>query len=301
MKILIAGSSGLLGTALTDMLVAGGHQVVPLLREHKSQHKESPLFWSPEENVLDPTQLEGFEAVVNLAGENIASDRWTEERKKRIRDSRVNSTRLLSSTLATLSSPPNVLVNASALGYYGNRGDEVLTESSQAGHGFLAGVVQEWEAATEPASAKGIRVAMMRIGVVLSPKGGALSRLLPIFQMGGGGILGSGKQYMSWIDIEDVARAFHRAIMSSNLEGPINTAAPNPVTNSEFTKVLGKVLGRPTLFPLPAAAARLMMGEMADELLLASQRLKPEKLEDNGFQFQFPDLELSLRHLLGKK
>lgn len=296
MKILIAGSTGLLGTVLTEMLVAGGHLVVPLVRTEKA----GCLFWNPDAELLERTQLEGFEAVVNLAGENIANDRWTEEKKKRIRDSRVNGTKLLSSTLATLTAPPKVLVNASALGYYGDRGDEVLTESSPVGQGFLAQVVQDWEAATKPASSKGIRVAMMRIGVVLSPKGGALSRLLPIFNMGGGGILGSGKQYMSWIDIEDVARAFHRAIMSSNLEGPINTAAPNPMTNAEFTKVLGKVLGRPTLFPLPAAAARLMMGEMADELLLASQRLKPAKLEDNGFQFQFPDLEQSLRHLLNK-
>ncbi len=296
MKIVIAGATGLVGTALTDILIAGGHQVSPLLRVRKA----GELFWSPEENILDPTQLEGFDAVVNLAGENIASDRWTEEKKRLIRDSRVNSTRLLSTTLAALSSPPSVLVNASALGYYGNRGDEVLTETSSKGTGFLANVVQEWEAATEPASSKGIRVALMRIGVVLSPKGGAMSRLLPIFQMGGGGILGSGKQYMSWIDLEDVARAFHRAIMSSNLEGPINTAAPQPVTNAEFTKVLGKVLMRPTLFPLPAAAARLIMGEMADELLLASQRLKPAKLEENGFQFQYPALEQSLKHLLGK-
>lgn len=296
MKIVIAGATGLVGTALTDILIAGGHQVSRLLRVHKA----GELFWSPEQNELDPTQLEGFDAVVNLAGENIASDRWTEEKKRQIRDSRVNGTRLLASTLATLSSPPSVLVNASALGYYGDRGDEVLTETSSAGSGFLANVVREWEAATEPASAKGIRVALMRIGVVLSPKGGAMSRLLPIFQMGGGGILGSGKQYMSWIDLEDVARAFHRAIMSTNLEGPINTAAPHPVTNAEFTKVLGKVLMRPTLFPLPAAAARLIMGEMADELLLASQRLKPAKLEENGFQFQYPTLEQSLRHLLGK-
>ncbi|MBX9878597.1 MAG: TIGR01777 family oxidoreductase [Candidatus Obscuribacterales bacterium] len=296
MKIAIAGATGLVGTALTDILTAGGHQVSRLLRVKKA----GELFWSPEENVLDSAQLEGFDAVVNLAGENIASDRWTDAKKKLIRDSRVNSTRLLSSTLATLSSPPSVLVNASALGYYGNRGDEVLTESSTIGTGFLANVVQEWEAATEPASSKGIRVALMRIGVVLSPKGGAMSRLLPIFQMGGGGILGSGKQYMSWIDLEDVARAFHRAIMSSNLEGPINTAAPHPVTNAEFTKVLGKVLMRPTLLPLPAPAARLMMGEMADELLLSSQRLQPAKLEENGFQFQYPTLEQSLRHLLGK-
>lgn len=297
MKIVIAGSSGLLGTALTDMLTAGGHHVTPLLRVQK----EGALFWSPEENKLDATQLEGFDAVVNLAGENIASDRWTDEKKKRIRDSRVGGTQLLASALATLSAPPSVLVNASALGYYGNRGDELLTEESSPGTGYLADVVQQWEKATKPAVAKGIRVAMMRIGVVLSPKGGALSRLLPIFQMGGGGVLGSGKQYMSWVDVEDVARAFHRAIMSTNLEGPINTAAPHPVTNAEFTKVLGRVLGRPTIFPVPAAAARLMMGEMADELLLASQRLKPEKLEANGFQFQFPDLESSLRHLLGKK
>lgn len=297
MKIVVAGSSGLIGSTLVEMLTSGGHQVVRLLR----RQEEGALYWNPDAGELDVTQFNGVEAVVNLAGENIASDRWTEEKKQRIRDSRLKSTSLLSSVLASMTSPPKVLVNASALGIYGDRGHELLTESSMPGHGFLASVVQEWEAATDTAAKAGIRVCKMRIGVVLSPDGGALSRLLPIFQMGGGGVLGSGKQYMSWIDVEDVARAFHRAIMSSNLEGPINTAAPNPVTNAEFTKVIGKVLGRPTLFPLPAIAARMMMGEMADELLLASQRLKPEKLEQNGFQFQFPDLELSLRHLLGKK
>jgi uncharacterized protein (TIGR01777 family) len=236
---------------------------------------------------------------VHLAGENIASGRWTAEKKARIRDSRVNGTRRLSEALAQLSVPPKVLVSASAVGYYGNRGDEILREDSPSGSGFLAGVCRAWEAATEPATQKGIRTVILRNGVALSPNGGILAKILLPFKMGAGGVVGGGKQYLSWIALDDMVEAIHHVLITGSMQGPVNIVAPYPVTNQEFTKTLGHVLGRPTLVPVPAFAARLAFGEMADELLLASARVEPSRLLATGYTFRYPDLEGALRHLLG--
>jgi uncharacterized protein (TIGR01777 family) len=246
---------------------------------------------------IDASALEGVDAVVHLAGENIAQ-RWTSSQKAKIRDSRIKGTQLLCETLARLSSPPKVLVSASAIGYYGDRGEQILTEDSPLGRGFLAEVCRGWEAATEPARQRGLRVVPLRFGVVLSPAGGALAKMLPPFRLGLGGMVGSGRQYMSWIALDDVVGAIQHAIVTDTLQGPTNAVAPQAVTNQEFTKTLGKALGRPTVFPLPAFAARLMFGEMADELLLASTRVQPAKLLGSGYRFRYPELEDALRHVL---
>jgi len=298
MNILVTGSSGLIGSSLVPFLTAGGHRVTRLVR---SQPKpgEMAIRWDPDAGALDAKSLEGVEAVVHLAGESIA-ERWTAEKKRRILDSRVKGTRLLSDTLARLETPPKVLVCASAIGYYGDRGEEMLTEDSAAGSGFLAEVCRDWEGAAEPARIKGIRVVHLRFGMVLSPAGGALAKMLPPFRLGLGGPLGHGRQYVSWIAIDDAVGAIQHAINVEALQGPVNAVAPSAVTNQQFTKTLGKVLGRPTLLPMPAFAARLMFGEMADELLLASARVHPTKLLSTGYVFRYPDLEAALRHLLGK-
>jgi uncharacterized protein (TIGR01777 family) len=238
------------------------------------------------------------DAVVHLAGENIAAGRWTERQKARIRDSRVKGTRLLCDLLARYSPPPKALVCASAVGYYGDRGDEILKEESAPGSDFLFDVCREWEAATQTAVERGIRVVNLRIGVVLSPLGGALAKMLTPFKLGAGGVIGSGRQYMSWIALDDVVRAFHFALTNQSLLGPVNAVAPNPVTNRDFTRTLGRVLSRPTVFPMPAFAARLAFGEMADALLLASTRVEPARLLAGSFIFRYPDLEGALRHLL---
>lgn len=297
MKILVTGSSGLIGSALVPVLTSEGHDVTRLVRS-KPRLGEAGIYWDPSIETIDTPSLEGFGGVVHLAGENIAAGRWTAEQKARIRDSRVKGTRLLAESLARLARRPAVLLCASALGYYGNRGEEVLKESSPSGSGFLAEVCREWEAAAEPAARCGIRVVNLRMGVVLSPKGGALSRMLPPFRLGLGGRVGDGKQYMSWIAIDDVVGAFSFALKREALCGPVNVVAPNPVTNAEFTKTLGRVLGRPTVFPMPAFAARLAFGEMADALLLASARLEPAKLLGTGYAVRFAELEGALRHLL---
>jgi hypothetical protein len=237
---------------------------------------------------------------VHLAGENIAAGRWTVEKKARIRDSRVKGTKTLCEALAQLSQPPKVLVSASAIGYYGDRGAELLWENSALGTGFLAEVCQAWEEATRPAMEKGIRVVLLRIGVVLSPAGGALAKMLLPFKLGLGGIIGSGKQYMSWIALDDVVGTIDHVLITDTLQGPVNAVAPHPVTNSEFTKTLRRVLRRPTLFPMPAFAARLAFGEMADELLLASTRVEPKRLIATEYRFRYPELEDALRHLLGR-
>ena len=234
-----------------------------------------------------------------MAGENIGARRWTLTRKAIIRDSRLKGTRLLSETLAQLASPPKVLVCASAMGFYGDRGDEILTEDSPGGTGFLPDLCREWEAASESAAEKGIRVVRLRIGVVLSSQGGALKKMLPPFKMGVGGRLGSGKQYMSWIALDDLVGAIEHALTHDTLAGPVNAATPNPVTNQEFTRTLGRVLGRPTVFPVPSLAVRLLFGEMGNALLLSSARLEPTRLAASGFQFHYPELEAALRHVLG--
>jgi len=299
MKVLVSGASGLVGSALLPFLSAGGHSVARLVRTRPPANQEGQVFWAPDSGSIDQAGLEGLDAVVHLAGENIASGRWTPELKRRILDSRVNGTRLLSEALAKCAQPPKVLVSASAIGYYGNRGDEVLTEESALGTGFLAEVCRDWEAAVEPATQKGIRTVLLRIGVVLSSTGGALKRMLLPFKLGLGGVVGDGKQYMSCIGLDDAIGAIHHTIVTDSLSGPVNVVSPQAVTNREYTQALGKVLGRPTIFPMPAFAARLAFGEMADELLLSSARVEARKLLESGYTFRSPTLESILRHGLG--
>ena len=287
MKVLVTGATGLVGSTLIPFLTTGGHEVSPLRR---------PEDWNPAKGVLDRAALEGYDAVVHLAGENIASGRWSDAQKERIRASRVDGTRLLSEALAGLEKKPQVLVSASAIGYYGDRGDEALRADSEPGSGFLADVCQAWEEATTPARDAGIRVVLLRTGVVLSPKGGALAKMLTPFKLGVGGVVGSGEQYMSWIEIDDLVGMILHALAEESVAGPVNAVAPNPVTNHEFTKTLGRVLGRPTVFPLPAFAAKLAMGEMAEELLLSSARVETA----TSYEFRYPELEPALRHLLGR-
>jgi hypothetical protein len=258
------------------------------------------IAWDIAQGVKDLPRLEGVEAVVHLAGENIAAGRWTAARKEEIRRSRVEGTRRLSESLARLSRRPKVLVSASAVGFYGNRGDEILKEDSASGRDFLAQVCREWEAATEPASRAGIRVVHPRFGVILSPAGGALKKMLLPFKMGAGGRIGSGTQFMSWIAIDDAVGAIHHAIVTEGLQGAVNAVAPTPVSNAEFTRTLARVLSRPAIAPMPALAARLAFGEMADALLLASQRVVPARLQASGYRFRHAELEGALRHLLGR-
>ncbi len=298
MKILITGASGLVGGDLSAFLSSGGHDVFSLTR----QQKEDPhsIHWDPAEGKIDEEKLNGFDAVVHLAGESIVG-RWSNAKKERILNSRAQGTKLLCETLAKQEQPPKVIVSASAIGYYGDRGDETLTEESTPGDLFLSDVCKQWEAATAPAAEKGIRVVNPRIGIVLSPKGGALAQMLFPFRMGGGGVIGSGKQWMSWIALDDVVGGIHHMIENESLSGPVNLVAPNPVTNKEFTKTLGKVLWRPTIIPMPGFAARLAFGQMADELLLASTRVEPAKLQQSGYDFRHTNLEDALRYLLGKE
>jgi uncharacterized protein (TIGR01777 family) len=282
------------GNAFRQLATSAGHEVVPIVRSRS----QAGIYWNPATGEVDRDRLRGADAVVNLAGENVAQGRWTAEKKNRIRSSRVDGTRVLAGTLTSLSDGPRLLVNASAIGFYGDQGDRVLDEDSESGTGFLADVCRDWEAATEPAEKAGVRVVRMRLGVVLSKKGGALAKMLLPFRLGLGGIVGSGRQHWSWIALEDVAGAFMHVIEHSDLRGAVNVVAPHPVTNREFTKALGRVLGRPTFFPMPALAARLVLGEMADELLLSSTRVIPEKLNSTGYRFRLPDLEAALRTIV---
>jgi uncharacterized protein (TIGR01777 family) len=297
-KVAVTGASGLIGSTLVPFLTAGGHEVVRLVR--RSPRGEDEIAWDPAADEIDGAALEGVEAVVHLSGENLASGRWTDARKRRLRDSRVGTTRLLARALAKLDHRPRVLVSASAVGYYGSQGDRWLTEESPAGDDFLARLTADWEAAAAPAAEAGIRVVHPRSGVVLSPKGGALSKMLLPFKAGLGGVVGPGTQFMSWVALDDALAAVQHALVNEGLEGPFNLTSPEPATNREFTRTLGKVLGRPTLAPVPAFALRLALGEdMADCTLLASQRAKPEKLLATGYAFRFPTLESALRHVLG--
>jgi uncharacterized protein (TIGR01777 family) len=296
MKILISGSHGLVGTALIKSLAAKGHEVFRLVRY--SPTSEAEIEWSPDRYSIALSRIEGFDAVVNLAGESIAEGRWTDEKKRRIRESRAKGTKLLGDALANLTAPPKIFICASAIGYYGNRGDEILTESSSPGDDFLAKVCVEWEEATALATEKGIRVVNTRLGVVLDANGGALAKMLPPFRWGLGGKIGSGKQWMSWITLDDVVGGIEFALANDSLKGPVNFVTPVPVTNAEFTKTLGKVLSRPTIFPIPAFGVRLLFGEMADALLLSSQRVEPQRLVEAGYAFQYPALSSALSHEL---
>lgn len=298
MRVLISGSHGLVGRALIQSMEAKGHQIFRLVRHAPGSDAE--IEWSPDRYSIALARLEGFDAVVHLAGESIASGRWDEERKRKIRDSRVKGTKLLSDALANLARPPKTLISASAIGYYGNRGDELLTESSAPGDDFLAGVCAEWENATAHAAEKGIRVVITRFGIILDSEGGALAKMLTPFRMGVGGKVGSGQQWMSWIALDDVVSAIGHVLTSEAVKGSVNFVAPNPVRNAEFTRTLGKVLSRPTIFPIPAFGVRLVFGEMADALLLSSQRVEPRRLKEAGYQFRHPQLESTLRHVLGE-
>lgn len=300
MKIVVSGSHGLVGSALCELLTKNGHEVIRLVR-HARTIGAPEIEWHPNKGIIDKEQLEGLDAVVHLAGENIAGGRWTAEKKQAIRDSRVNGTALLSESLTTLKRPPEVFVSASAIGYYGNRGDELLTETSTPGNDFLAGVCQEWEKAARPAAEKGIRTVLTRFGIILAENGGALAKMLTPFRMGIGGRIGNGKQWMSWIALDDVVGGIQSLIHDRFVTGPVNFVSPFPVTNAEFTKTLGSVLSRPTFFPVPAFGARLAFGEMADALLLGSQRVEPAVLTSRGFGFQLPKLEPALKHILHRK
>ena len=297
MKILVTGGTGLVGSALCPMLTTGGHEVYRLTRS--SPKEANDIQWNPAAGDLPRAQLEGLDAVVHLAGENIAGSRWNAKVKDRLSSSRVEGTKLLCETLAQLQRPPKALICASAIGYYGDRGSDLLNESSQPGEGFLADLCRDWETAADPARAKGIRVVNLRIGFVLSSKGGGLAAMLLPFKLGVGGVMGSGHQYWSWVALDDVVGAIHHCLMNERMSGPVNVTASSPVTNYEFTKTLGKVLGRPTIFPMPAFAARIALGEMANELLLASARVMPNRLCESGYEFRYPTLEGALRHLLG--
>lgn len=296
MKILVTGPSGLIGSRLIPLLDGEGHNITRLTSS-KSNSSGYTAYWIPDEGKIDIDKLEGHEAVVHLAGESIAG-RWTREKKVKIADSRIKGTRLLSETLARLRSKPGVIVSASGVGYYGNRGDEVLTEESTPGEGFLAGLSVKWENALRPAIEAGIRVVNMRLGIVLSRQGGALEKMLLPFKIGIGGRVGSGRQYWSWIAIDDVLGAIIYSIVTDSISGPVNFVAPNPVTNIEFTRTLGDVLGRPALLPLPAFALRGLLGEMADETMLTSTRAEPVKLLSSGYKFRYPDLKNALEHVL---
>ena len=280
-------------------LQAGGFEVYGLNRG-RPEGEEPFIRWDPVGKTIDTLRLEGMDAVVHLAGENLGKGRWSRRKKSRIYSSRVEGTRFLCESLTKLENPHKVLVSASAVGYYGNRGNEVLTEDSEPGSGFLADVCRGWEESSGPARQKGIRVVNLRIGVVLSPAGGALAQMLPHFQAGAGGALGSGQQYISWISIDDLAGIIEYVINDERLAGPVNAVAPHPVTNRELAKTLGKVLGRPTVMSVPAFAARMALGEVADEVLLASARVEPKRLMESGYSFRYPDLEAALRHVLNR-
>ena len=301
MKIIVTGSTGLVGSALIRSLLADGHEVTRLVRG-EAQGFRAPgtaaVHWNPERGEIDAGALEGHDGAVHLAGEPIAEGRWDEEKKRRILESRVKGTRLLAETLAGLNAKPKVLVSASATGFYGDRGEEVLREESASGEDFLSEVCREWEKATLAASQAGVRVVHLRIGVVLSGEGGALPRMVTPFKLGLGGKLGSGRQYMSWIALEDLVGVIRRALTDESLRGPVNAVAPGAVTNEEFTKALGHALGRPTFMAVPAFAARLAFGEVADAVLLAGARAEPVRLKDAGYEFKYPDIEGALRHAL---
>lgn len=304
MEIVIAGSSGLIGTALRESLTASGHRPIRLVRRPPRPGSDE-IEWDPAGARLDRDAISGAGAVINLAGAGIGDRRWTDEYRRTLVESRTDTTSLLANACAAAAEPPSVFLGGSAIGYYGDRGAEVLTEQSGRGQGFLADLVEAWEASAKPAIDAGIRTCFLRTGVVLSPDGGALPKFLPLFKLGLGGKFGSGDQYFSWISIDDDVAAieFLLGITSKSgesISGPVNLTAPNPVTNAEFTSALADVLNRPALLPVPAFGPRLLLGsDRADSLLFESQRVEPAVLVDSGFNFQHPDVTEALRHLLG--
>lgn len=293
MRIAVAGASGFIGKALVPFLHAKGHQVFTLVRSDKALAAHE-IAWDPAENYLPPETLEGFDAVINLSGRSVSAY-WTEKVKNEILSSRLDATRLLVKTFNELKMPPKTFISVSAVGFYGNRGPQDLVETSSAGQGFLAQVCEAWEAASATTVA---RVVNPRLGVVLDKSGGALAKMLPAFKMGLGGVIGSGQQYMSWIDLEDLLGIFDFLLTNETVKGPVNVVAPQAVTNRAFTKALGSVLHRPTIFPLPDFLARFLLGKMADEMLLSSIKAVPEVLEKSGYQFKYPTLKAALEKML---
>ena len=289
MRVVVTGSSGLIGSALVPALEGDGHEVTRLVRRAPSGPPEAR--WDPEAGTIDRVAVEGAAAVVHLAGATIGRRRFSDAEKRRILESRVQGTSVLSQALAGLAAPPAVLVSASGINYYGDRGDEELTEESPAGHGFLTDVVLAWEGATEPAEKAGIRVVHLRSGIVLSARGGALGRVLPLFKLGVAGRLGSGRQWWSWVSLDDEVGLIRHAITAAEVTGPMNATSPNPVTNAEWTKAVGAALGRPTALPVPAFALQTVLGKgLAEEMILASQRVLPAKALATGYEFRHPEI-----------
>jgi uncharacterized protein (TIGR01777 family) len=302
MNILISGAGGLVGTALVKALSADNHTIKKLVRS-KTGDSKNTIFWDPDAGIIKADRLENFDVVIHLAGENIAGKnpvqgRWTKARKEKILQSRIKGTKLISEALAKLAKPPKLLICASAIGYYGDRGAEKLTEESSNGSGFLAKVCMEWEKATGEAIKKGIRVVNTRFGIILSKKGGALGTMLLPFKLGAGGIIGSGKQFMSWVSLDDAVGAIRHIIINDSIKGAVNIVSPNPVTNKDYTKILGHKLNRPTIIPMPAGAVNLLFGEMGRELLLSSQKVVPQKLLNSNFEFKYPQLSNALENAL---
>jgi uncharacterized protein (TIGR01777 family) len=297
MKIVISGASGLIGTQLVTTLKSSGHEVVQLVRRSAAAGQ---IMWDPKSGKLDPASLEGCEAVIHLSGAGIGDKRWSDAYRKEILDSRTATTSLLANTIASLQRKPSVFLSGSAIGIYGARGDEQLTETSEHGTGFLADVCEQWEAAAKPAIDAGVRTVFLRTGIVLSPKGGALKKLLPLFRLGVGGKFGNGKQWQSWISMDDeVASIIH--LLTANVSGAVNLTAPQPVTNAEFTKVLARVVKRPAIVPVPTFAPKILLGgELADALLFTGQRVMPQALTASGYVFKHSTLESALRSLLTK-
>lgn len=300
MKIIVTGASGLVGSALIPYLQSQGHDVKKVNRSTEPLGIDD-IRWDPERGFIDYRDLDDIDVVINLSGSNLSEGRWTEKKKAEILFSRVNSTNFLSQVLASLKVKPRLLINASAIGFYGDRGASILTEKSEKGEGFLADVCQDWENATDYARRVGIRTALLRFGVVLSEKGGALKAMLGPFNKGLGGRIGSGEQWWSWIAIDDLCRIVEHVIHNNDIEGPVNVVSPYPVTNQEFTSILGSLLGKPTLLPLPKFLVRIVFGEMGTELLLASQRVEPDKLIKTDYHFLYPKLDQALSNLLKGK
>ncbi len=298
MKVAISGSSGQVGSALASDFRSAGYDVLKLVRRPPESNDE--VCWYPEEGHIDSKSLDGVDAVVHMSGEPMANGRWSVSRKSRIRRSRTRSTHLLATTLASLKTSPSVFISASAMGFYGDRGDEVLTETSSCGRGFLAEVAMEWEAAATPAAESGIRTVQLRSGLVLSGQGEPLRRLVPLFRLYLGAVFGDGKQYWPWIALEDVVGATRYALENDALEGPVNAVAPQTVTNAEFTSTLNKAMGRPTLIKLPKFAVRVLWGEMGTEMFLNSARIQPKALEAAGYKFKYTSLEDTVRHVVGR-
>ncbi len=296
MRVLITGSTGLVGTQVVRRL-ENENEIVRLVRQSTKSRIGDDAVWDPNADSMDLQCLEDADAVVHLAGENLGR-RWNPELKRKIRDSRVNGTGLLCESIAKCANPPKTLIAASAIGYYGSRGDEEMTEESTRGSGFLADVVADWEDATRPASEAGVRVVNLRIGVVLSRNGGALHSMMTPFKLCLGGIVGNGRQHWSWVEVTDVAHIVEFALNNESISGPLNAVAPKPATNREFTKTFGKVISRPTILPMPAFVTKIMLGEMGEELLLSSTRVIPQKLNEAGFEFGYAQLEGALRNAL---